>query len=339
MAQGAEYEFTLRARADVDQQVAASVFDATDPSQMLGLGPPLALTKDWKVFGARFTAPRDAAQPVFTVRAANAAAAIDIDGFHLASHDPGPTVLVPPRYTVRNELTPEWFRDTDHPLAKAPGTYRIAWIGDSFTFGQGVHEQDTFVRRVERALTTRMQDRPEAMNFGVCGYCTQQEVTCYEQSAARYEPDLVIVTMVYNDNLSYEDEKRLGFHEPPTGAALVRYWQQLSQTYEKVGYEGCVVELKKLDELCRQRGSRLVVVVFQRANDVGYSEKMGTTIREGLKDTGVPILDLAEDFRTFPWEIQEVHPTDGHPNELGHAIAADRIVEFLCREVLAGKLK
>lgn len=72
---------------------------------------------------------------------------------------------------------------------------------------------------------------------------------------------------------------------------------------------------------------------------MNYSETLIRTVRDGLQGTDVPVLDLAEAFRALPFDVQEVHATDGHPNELGHAMAAERIVPFLCREVLAGRLK
>jgi len=39
--------------------------------------------------------------------------------------------------------------------AAAAGTFRIVAVGDSFTYGYGVPEEDTFVRGIERDLQKR----------------------------------------------------------------------------------------------------------------------------------------------------------------------------------------
>jgi len=44
--------------------------------------------------------------------------------------------------TIR--INQDGFRDLDYPLKKSNNIYRIAVIGDSFTFGQGVELNQTY---------------------------------------------------------------------------------------------------------------------------------------------------------------------------------------------------
>ena len=46
------------------------------------------------------------------------------------------------------------------------------------------------------------------------------------------------------------------------------------------------------------------------------------------------MLDLQETLRSEPAEELWVHPTDHHPNERAHALAAERVAAFLAERVL-----
>lgn len=92
-------------------------------------------------------------------------------------------------------------RDQERPIAKPPGTFRIALLGDSFAFGWGVEQEQTFAARLETKLNTRASPdrRFEVLNFGVPGYSTFQEVARFEESGLDFDPDVVLVFFVDND--------------------------------------------------------------------------------------------------------------------------------------------
>lgn len=104
-------------------------------------------------------------------------------------------------------------RERELPLVKPAGTFRIAVIGDSFTFGWGVTEQEAFPRQLEEILNSLISSaqrketrapgaaiqRVEVLNFGVPGYSPFQEVTTFEEKALPYQPDAVILFFIEND--------------------------------------------------------------------------------------------------------------------------------------------
>jgi len=121
-------------------------------------------------------------------------------------------------FDVAEQANHEGFRDTDHPLEKPSHTYRIAFLGDSFTEAHQVEEKETFVRRIETSLRRQWNGdkapRVECMNFGISGYDTQQEVLCYENAVRKYKPDMVVLAVYVNNdfsgNLFYLRESNFG---------------------------------------------------------------------------------------------------------------------------------
>jgi len=81
-----------------------------------------------------------------------------------------------------------------HPLDRRPGTVRVVGIGDSFMFGQGVSDDQTYLSRLEAQLR-----RVEAVNLAVPGYNTVMEVAALEKHGLAYQPDVVLIEFVSND--------------------------------------------------------------------------------------------------------------------------------------------
>jgi lysophospholipase L1-like esterase len=81
---------------------------------------------------------------------------------------------------------------------KTPGRLRIATFGDSFTFGQGVEETESWPAAVANALNEHGVD-VEILNFGVPGHGTPQSVALAERLIPRIQPDVVLVGVFTND--------------------------------------------------------------------------------------------------------------------------------------------
>ncbi len=95
------------------------------------------------------------------------------------------------------------FRD-DREFSKEKGdAYRIFGLGDSFTFGWGVEQDQTYLSLLRRKLENELGRKVEAFNLGVWGYGTIQEIKVFRMFQA-YRPDLVILQFYARD--AYVDE-------------------------------------------------------------------------------------------------------------------------------------
>ena len=98
------------------------------------------------------------------------------------------------RYGFRGD-----FRETADKDEKA-----FAIVGDSFSFGLGVNDSDTFVKR----LNSRAGQQHSYLNFSVPGYSTDQELLLVQQRVLVFHPDVVLL-VVYLGNDLFDNE--LGF--------------------------------------------------------------------------------------------------------------------------------
>jgi lysophospholipase L1-like esterase len=86
------------------------------------------------------------------------------------------------------------------PLAADPGKPRVAFLGDSFTFGCWAEDWSrSFVGVFEKSLPA---DRFEALNFGVGGYGLLDEELLLKELALRFGPSYVIVVSYMGNDFS-----------------------------------------------------------------------------------------------------------------------------------------
>ena len=94
------------------------------------------------------------------------------------------------------------FRGKEFSYYKPKNTFRIAFIGDSFTFGEGVWLKDTYPEKVSAMLSEKFKGsgiKFESYNFGVGGYNTVQELFLLKNIVLQSNPDMVVVGYVLND--------------------------------------------------------------------------------------------------------------------------------------------
>lgn len=74
------------------------------------------------------------------------------------------------------------------------GTRRVLCVGDSFTFGAGLRDEETMPARLEAALNGDGAARWEVLNLGVEGYGTDQQWLYLAERGLRYTPAIVVLS-------------------------------------------------------------------------------------------------------------------------------------------------
>jgi hypothetical protein len=82
---------------------------------------------------------------------------------------------------------------------KAPGEYRVLFLGDSVTFGWGVADEYTFVRRLGPMLGEWMSRPVRTLNSAVGSYNTDNQWGFLKRYGKTLDPDLVLLMYFTND--------------------------------------------------------------------------------------------------------------------------------------------
>ncbi|MBM4265287.1 MAG: hypothetical protein FJ144_01525 [Deltaproteobacteria bacterium] len=88
-----------------------------------------------------------------------------------------------------------------HPIERTPGHDRIAILGDSQAWGDGVADDEVFAALLQR-------DDREVLNFSVIGYGNDQQLLTLESEVAPYRPDVVVIAAYLGNDL--QDDVTLG---------------------------------------------------------------------------------------------------------------------------------
>jgi lysophospholipase L1-like esterase len=239
--------------------------------------------------------------------------------------------------------------------AKNPARYRIAIVGDSLTWGQGLEEDERFSDLLERSLGSRY----EVLNFGIPGDNLPEHLQVLEQ-ALSVSPDFVLLQLYIND-FEMPGMDRPGVHAllpwPSLDRAMLPAsalydlvndaWAQLQErtgtieTY--VHYMGRNLKdpaapnsrkafgmLRQFIERARAAGVPSGTVLFPNPGLFGKNYPFGylhDRVREVCADERVTCLDLGAPFSTFksPQDMW-VSRFDQHPNARANKRAAQEIL-------------
>lgn len=107
---------------------------------------------------------------------------------------------IPDTFDVTISVNSQRFRNTrDFTVRPEPGVLRIAMLGDSFTFGYGANNNESYPAQLGQILKGKLTDRVEVINAGNGGTGTGEQAIWYETWVKRFEPEVVVLTVVPND--------------------------------------------------------------------------------------------------------------------------------------------
>ncbi|MDP7015336.1 MAG: GDSL-type esterase/lipase family protein [Pirellulaceae bacterium] len=253
------------------------------------------------------------------------------------------------------------WRDVEHELEKPPNTYRIMGLGDSYLWGEGVRLQDCCLTKLEDLLQPGEQVRVETINtaFSSLNTVDQRDRLAYRGLA--YEPDLVITFFVLNDTVTdWSEGPKVEFHEeytllyetPDALSRISHFWGWTRQQYmrevrarrfirdcvesfdeDSAGWRQSRLALSDIQQICQRKGMTHLVVIFPFFHDLDSDDypfqPIHDTVTKYCQKRKIPVLDLRDSYRSFRGPELWVHPTDQHPNETAHLVAAKAVAAYL----------
>ncbi len=97
-------------------------------------------------------------------------------------------------------LNSEGFRDGEFSNLKPANVFRIICLGDSWTFGANVGQQDAYPQRLQALLRSEFPNTNfEVFNLGVLGYSSYQGLELLKSRALGLAPDVVVIGFAMND--------------------------------------------------------------------------------------------------------------------------------------------
>jgi len=105
-------------------------------------------------------------------------------------------------------------RGREPEMPKRRDAYRIVMLGDSFTMGEGVSDDQTFSALLERSLSSRLSARIEILNAGVDSYAPILSYLDLRENLLRLEPDAVLLNLDMSDLLQEQYYRSLAVRGP-----------------------------------------------------------------------------------------------------------------------------
>ena len=285
--------------------------------------------------------------------------------------------IVPEKEQVKwNDRPVFYFRDMPtmqshkyNPI-KPKDTFRIAVIGDSFTFAPYMQFTDTFVSKLEQMLNLNSR-RTEVINYGVPAYSTSHEVAVAKK-AIKEQADLVVLQITLNDPeykahrpSAIKEQKNkddpfgpyrapdtfLGkfklynfvmqkLHNNKSHKAYAKYFLDLFEGNEHYPlFERSMHEIVQTVKQAKKPIASVTFPLFGLPMDETYPfYSIHKKVDDLLNKLNVNHLDLSDAYKNIPLERLQVLPgVDRHPNEIAHRIAAEKIYLWLEEKELLPK--
>ena len=281
------------------------------------------------------------------------------------STDPRIVYELRPRLDVRFAGARMTTSDSGHRgadvSAKGRGVVRVVGIGDSYMFGQGVADEDTYLAHLPGAMTRAGGPPLETVNLAVPGYNTAMEVAALRSRIGALEPHVIVIEIVGNDldlpnflwssvdmwtprrsflfdfvrgRLAGVRETSSGLseaHDEGTGERSRFSRDDVPPQYVAlVGLPSFAAAIAELASLGRERD----IPVLAMTHGVWFEADMLAT----LESNRVPVLVLrgalrrearrlgAPDYARSPLALSA---TDLHPSAAGHAFIAEELAHWL----------
>lgn len=273
------------------------------------------------------------------------------------------------RHGVRIKTNSHGFRDGEFDELERQNKFIIAVLGDSFTFGQGVPQEQTYPALLQDQLNRLTETNLfRVWNLGVSGYNTEQEAHVFQSFVLSKTPEWVVVGYNLNDYEPVASSEMVSTSEPIhlektswltelfSGQLFVIHVLKyriggLIRLFKPEWYASSYIEDIRNEYLGPGEGWRRVSHLLSIMNDECRENKIGFTVAvlppmlsfqhypleavhkaivSSCRSNGVDCVDILPRFQATQLEgSTTVSSVDAHPNARAQKIYAETIAQHL----------
>lgn len=238
--------------------------------------------------------------------------------------------------TVRQVMNKDGFNQLyDYTVEKPDNVFRIATIGDSFTFGEYVDTQDNYPSKLQEKLNNECMNEFQVLNLGVGGYDIQYTVERFKLRGEKYKPDLVLWLFI-DDIFRLSEETRPRWEvyrnqmmesgeieSVPIERRVSAGWKKAQDEVLSVFGEEKILSMQReyFAELNNYYEGKLIILTFPSIFD------RSTNFFKSLADNRENTMF----YNSLPnvFTMNDAHLPDTHPNSYGYELISEDIFEQL----------
>jgi len=251
----------------------------------------------------------------------------------------------------------------DYALENSDDRYRVLCLGDSFTMGYGVGDEDTFP-----ALLAQEHKAIDTINMGLGGYGIDQAYMSYRRDGTKFDVDVLLFSFIVGDFFRMNPQGNVAdlgkpvlelvdgdpvaintpvvnlLDVPGFGTRLTRLWHTscLSGLIPKsldvpAAKEGAKEQpfvpvslriFEILRDQSKERGQVFAMAMLPTQADVGKKRLplIDDWLIPQLKKRGIPLIDVRPAFKKVPNTELPGHFTMGHYSRRGNRVAAKALL-------------
>ena len=222
---------------------------------------------------------------------------------------------------------------------KGDRVIRIACLGDSWTFGTSVNQDQTYPGRLQSELEEAFPGASfEVLNFGVLAYSSFQGLQALKRDVLPLNPNVVVIGYAMNDSkvIGYRDKDMAVWVKKPLLRQRVERALEYSEFYRLLRYEALLLKYKAQppSEYIRARASTIGQVGGSSFDELEPWTRVGTrdyeaNIREMIQQArskGASVILLYNEFwQNSPYlaALQRLSRESGSPLVDSSALLAE----------------
>jgi len=226
-------------------------------------------------------------------------------------------------YTINNDTLHEV---RDYSIEKPNNVFRLIALGDSFTFGLFVEDNENWPKQLEQILGQECtKHKYEVINLGMEGYDIEYALERYKIRGQKYNSDLILwlhVDLLRNrEKMQFFLEKYKDFKKEGNPYYS---WRLGYEEYKEVYPENVIIQYQEQLLKSYAKSTKIPTVMFVSSSQ-GRFFPVFEQISKKYSLIYSKTINITDDMRI---------PNDGHPSKYGHQVIAQDVYKYLIKNKL-----